>query len=142
MQAGREIKFRAWDNVKDQMYYLGEEDSVVFTFNSVGIVATDITENEEEFKTLHHLQYMQFTGLRDKNDREIYEGDILGKTSETSGLSYRYTVEWDSENARFMARGKHFQELVSDSLERCCEVIGNVWEDGGLLNDRETSKAD
>ncbi|WP_281868291.1 YopX family protein [Brevibacillus parabrevis] len=75
----------------------------------------------------------QFTGLRDKNDREIYEGDILGKTSETSGLSYRYTVEWDSETARFMARGKHFQELVSDSLERCCEVIGNIYESPELL---------
>lgn len=45
-------QYRAWDNVKDRMYYLGEEEDVVFHFESNGIVATDITEDEEEFRTL------------------------------------------------------------------------------------------
>ena len=47
----REIKFRAWDDVKDRLLYLGEEDDIVFEFGGSGIVATDITEDEPNFKT-------------------------------------------------------------------------------------------
>lgn len=120
MQAGREIKFRAWD----------KEDENMTSWESINL---DFEYSLEQFLEMDRFVMMQFTGLRDKNGKEIYEGDILGKTSETSGLSYRYTVEWDSENARFMARGKHFQELVSDSLERGCKVIGNIYESPELL---------
>jgi len=43
----REIKFRAWDDVEDKMYYTGEETDIIFYFDDVGIVAEKILGDYE-----------------------------------------------------------------------------------------------
>ncbi|WP_082761664.1 YopX family protein [Bacillus sp. SDLI1] len=136
----REIKFRAWDDVKDRMLYLGEEDDIVFEFGGSGIVATDITEDEPNFKTLHHLIYLQYTGLKDKNGREIYEGDIVRITSEDdeeefnicevkySGGAFQVDVSGLSSDYDVTAVG--WVEYTT------IEVIGNIYEDPGLIESK------
>ncbi|MGU3372804.1 YopX family protein [Bacillus mycoides] len=125
----RELQYRAWDNVKDRMYYLGEEDDVVFSFDSNGIVAMDITEDEEEFKHLHHLQYMQYTGIKDENGNEIYEGDIVQSHDELL-----YSVVWHEKDAMFYYKDSYGDE-DDDLLMRAVsfEVIGNAFENPELL---------
>lgn len=84
----REIKYRAWDNVADRMYYTGEEEDVLFIFNSNGIaaeriygeeIAASTAELSYDLKTekLEHLIYMECTGLKDVNGDYIFEGDIV-----------------------------------------------------------------
>lgn len=119
----REIKFRAWDNVKDRMYSVGEEDDVVFSIESNGIAAIDITEDVDEFKTLHHLEYMQFTGLVDKNGVEIYEGDIIDYGADYSVVRY--------EDGCFWSRLGQYQ--LYNHNKNDIEVLGNIYEHPHLL---------
>jgi uncharacterized phage protein (TIGR01671 family) len=59
----REIKFRAWDKRLDEMFYIEN------MFN--------MSDKFAEQGKLGYLDLMQFTGLKDKNGKEIYEGDIV-----------------------------------------------------------------
>lgn len=142
----REIKFRAWDNVKDKMYYIGEEEDVSFSFDSNGIIAIDITEDEEEFKTLHHLHYMQYTGLKDKNGKEIYEGDITvdrwGNTDvirwhKEYGMYYTCPIESINNSDDEVEKLHAFSDLLfkNNVPKEFLVVIGNIYENPSLLEE-------
>ena len=68
----REIKFRAWDNLENRMY-----ENVQF-----GIYQDpDEIISFGDILSLARFEIMQYTGLKDKNGKEIYEGHILHKDS-------------------------------------------------------------
>ncbi len=71
----------------------------------------------------------QFTGLKDKNGSEIFEGDIL-----RSSVGAIYIVEWDGENARYLGFtiGKE-RRIVYVGREPKSEIIGNIHDNPELL---------
>ena len=73
---------------------------------------------------------MQYTGLKDKNRNEIYEGDVLKIYYEGNQRSYLKEVKWLNDRIN---KGRW------DALDNCvftsCEVIGNIYENPKLLED-------
>lgn len=65
----------------------------------------------------------QYTGLTDKNGKEIYEGDILKWNEKEWGSPFNEVVEWDY--SQFNIRANDWKEW--------CEVIGNIYENTNLL---------
>lgn len=76
------------------------------------------------------LPKCQFTGLLDKNGKEIYEGDIL----KALGLSdFISVVVWDDAQARFMNKAICGGSFVGAYTPKLTEIIGNIYENPELL---------
>jgi uncharacterized phage protein (TIGR01671 family) len=132
----REIKFRLFWYKK--IYQIN-----TIQWYSTGKVnrVTAIYEDGETTKWLYpnnkNIVLLQYTGLKDKNGKEIYEGDILNSLYRSDGCKGIYEVQWSDIRASFFAKrhGEHQQMLVSifpSDLQRC-EIIGNIYENPDLL---------
>ena len=125
----REIKFRVWDtytpNTTRKMRYDIENIKCV----GGEIVGVRFIDNKfkEDFTGTKYIEIMQYTGLKDKNGKEIYEGDIL----ETENYG-RITVGWCNAG---------FSPFSSEGFTEIGMVIGNKYENPELLN-KPTSKCD
>lgn len=114
----REIKFRAWDTKKK--YF--ESDPLILNGRVCYFDAFDSLEYYKEGR----MVLQQYTGLKDKNGKEIYEGDIL-----SNGQHIDWIVEFDEASFKV----KHVGSIVRDNwvldwgMAESREVIGNIWED-------------
>lgn len=123
----RELKFRAWDKKKKVMFPV---NGLQFNFSGVKMVRTyAIADN---LKSSQNVEVLQYTGLKDKNGKEIYEWDVLlieGKTIRT----VESTMSWDWGGATVYG-----WIIGTDNPEQASEVIGNIYENPELLKNKET----
>jgi uncharacterized phage protein (TIGR01671 family) len=88
------------------------------------------------------LVQMQFIGLKDKNGKEIYDGDIYNEHG------YRWIVAWDPRGGWAIKAEKGMNNepfernaFVQDNALKGGEVIGNIYENPELLHVQEESQA-
>ena len=143
----RELKFRAWDNLEKT--YLNEEDIAIDNLSNIFIFERYDKNDSDLWYTrllpdLDNKRHVieQYTGLKDKNGTEIYEGDIVQYYPRHNGVPYR--VYWADESAKFLIgrKGVIGQELYSimynlDTGRIALEVIGNIHENPELLEEEK-----
>lgn len=135
----KNIKYRVWNKNKKQMRPV----------RAISFAGKSITT---DFDTWYfkNCELMQWTGLNDRLGKEIYEGDIL------LHFDKKYIVEWSEEMAAFQSRNpkddvdvdffnwgnipsletKGVKLMFDGRDEGNCEIIGNIYENPGLLVDK------
>lgn len=119
----REIKFRVWDIDKETLVYSDDykEDPHVTDNEAIVLLLEDY----------YNVNLEQYTGLKDKNGEEIYEGDIVEvyKWKHQVKGDYRCKVVWDNELAQFTLK---IVDSISTEMTmyftKYSEVVGNIHE--------------
>lgn len=143
----RDIKFRAWDKARKQMILA--ENILKICFVRTGhtpnlIVYTDRKINhfeeirEQDKKYCNEFELLQYTGVKDKNGKEVYEGDVFIHNN------HKFEIIYD--DTRFIGID-HKDRAIGDGY--CCyvdcqykdgsssiEVIGNVYDNPELSRKR------
>jgi len=116
----KEIKFKIWDNKQKKM--IREWVNMP--------LSVDLKNNTFEFSKhiIENVEILQYTGIKDKNGKEIYEGDII-KTHD--GV---YTIEFVGgafegvkDNKKYKNKKDYFM-LNRGNKDSLVEVVGNIYE--------------
>ena len=111
----RTIKFRAWN-----------EEKMSEPFMLISIIDNGIILQDEDIYDLENCELMQYTGLKDKNGKEIYEGDKIKWTTtlnNTCKTEHVDTMTWVDHFACYM-----LMPFVHEPHGAEMEVIGNIYE--------------
>lgn len=121
-------RYRAWNKATKEMHEV--DDIVSIDFGKSEICVKTLFFGKFSYYDLDDIVFMQSTGLTDKNDKEIFEGDIIDSTDGllTGVVEFRVSL------------GMFISELVEyNNFERLCNVassrriIGNIWEHPELV---------
>ena len=138
----REIKLRAWDSKEKEMLYsdklmdfaqfiCDKTDEGISCYAHRGTEWVDEGEECGERDIFDKLDnIMQFTGLKDKNGVEIYEGDILRYFEQLVVVEYnndRFALRWLAKNCYYR------EDLEYWATKQKIEVIGNIYQNPELL---------
>lgn len=155
----REIKFRFYDKDNNEMFYQGKDFKDINTVD--GVLKPFLKCDNEWDWYKRNYDIMQYTGLKDKNGKEIYDGDIVRcRVNDNSikgeeayvldkdgfGLEHvkktvNYKIEFWNSNYNYGYRVKNgktnFMITQGTLLNIEAEVIGNIYENPELLEEKQ-----
>ena len=124
----REIKFRAWNKI--DRYMVNSRSGILSILKKlIGCKDTCYNQNEKDDNYI----LMQYVGLKDKNGKEIYDGDIIHHNNHTTHFDnddYSYKIKVTYSTAKnytgFNIKRKHCKQYT---------IIGNIYENPELLKE-------
>ncbi len=133
----REIKFRAWDKLNKIMHYdvsfikSGDEgnDWILFISDKRPLNNKPSPLDDPFFS--QQIKLMQYTGLKDKNGKEIWEGNVVQYENQI------YQITYDIREACFCLLNMNDNFRIIFRME--LEVIGNIYENPNLLKEANSA---
>lgn len=118
-------RYRAWDKEFKEMVQVDalvfDEQIIKATYKNGNVVKED----------LKNYVLMQSTGLRDKNEREIFEGDVVKLAKDVYSEPTYYEIVRHRGGAYRLESKQHGCELWLRHTD--CEIAGNIWENPELI---------
>lgn len=133
----RELKFRAWDNLHKEMIVTGFHVFGEYTlFNLIGQYCFETKGNKSSLERYDDIVVTQYTGLEDKNEKEIYEGDVV-KCGYGVGIvvfnAGCFMVEWIDDKEAYMEFLFSRKEMYARKDDELFEIVGNIYENPELI---------
>jgi len=131
----REIKFRAWDKIHKEM------STWPSLYDNPNLWEYILSHNEQFENWIGDIVLMQYTGLKDKNGTEIYEGDILLFNNSHNGMNRKWKCVVKYRGGSFVCEYpvdgvyNHFDSWNVPKVT--WEVIGNIYENPELLEEKQ-----
>ena len=123
----KDIKFRVWDNERNAMFNSKSVD-IDFFEGKIEITSDTIRYDEVYTDEIKDFELMQYVGCKDKNNKEIYEGDIVKTKKHIGQIIY--------------SKGMFFIDVKGDfylpiyNVSEFMEVIGNIYENPELITNK------
>lgn len=121
----RPIKFRVWNklyNMWDNTFHLLQNGNLWSNWGG-------------SFKPDEDFWVTQFTGLYDKNGKEIWEGDIVNVYNHAYDISETFTISWEADWASYNFENKKSGGRMDVSVAQDSEIIGNIFENPELIGE-------
>ena len=130
----REIKFRIFSKASKSMVFTTDTSPIIeMGITRTGCIANAWSQGGEWLFEICEPVFMQYTGIKDTKENEVYEGDII-----TAFSGRKYIVKFD--NLAFSLYSVEYKDMRWGNLFRLFEmnddfeVIGNIYENAELLN--------
>lgn len=130
-------RYRAWNKTQKEMYEVDDIMSIEFGKSEISVKT--LFFEQTNYYDFDDVVLMQSTELRDKNGKEIFEGDVVTDGHTTGDIKNHPTLGFymvdDNGVERWFSNGATIEDFEEDveTAARILEIIGNVYENPELL---------